>query len=103
MKACVRESDTVARMGGDEFTVLLADLNDRSNVERVAQALVEAMRQPFTLDGREARIGVSIGIGLYPDHGADADPLVSAADSAMYLAKEGGKSGFRFAPAGPPG
>jgi diguanylate cyclase (GGDEF)-like protein/PAS domain S-box-containing protein len=98
MAACVRASDTVARMGGDEFTVLLEDMDAPSKVERLAQVLVEALGTPFTVAGEVCAIGASVGIAIYPQHGDTADALLSAADAAMYQIKQGGRSGYGFVP-----
>lgn len=95
--ACVRESDTVARMGGDEFTVILCNpLTDSIN-NRVATQIVESLAQPFMINGKDCSVSVSIGIAVYPDHGDTAEQLVKISDATMYLAKRGGKNGYRFA------
>ncbi len=93
----VRESDTVARVGGDEFTVILPDIARREEAETVARKIIAAVAAPFQLgsQGQCIAIGTSIGIALYPTDGRDADALVKAADAAMYNAKQAGSS-FRF-------
>jgi diguanylate cyclase (GGDEF)-like protein len=93
----VRESDTVARVGGDEFSVILPDIARREVAETVARKLIAALVMPFHLASQKQSvdIGTSIGIALYPADGRDADALVNAADAAMYGAKQAG-SGFRF-------
>ena len=93
----VRESDTVARVGGDEFTVILPDIARREEAETVARKIMAALAAPFPLGTQKQSvdIGTSIGIALYPAHARDADALVKAADAAMYGAKQAG-SGFRF-------
>jgi diguanylate cyclase (GGDEF)-like protein len=96
IKACVRESDTVARMGGDEFTVILNDIKAPHNVQRVSDCLLRTLSSPFTLNTRCCQVGVSIGIALYPNHAATAEQLVRSADAAMYWAKQGGKNRYRF-------
>ena len=90
----VRESDTVARVGGDEFTVILPDIARREEVETVAKKIVAALAAPFPLESQEqsVEIGASIGIALYPADGRDADVLLKAADAAMYSAKQIGSS-----------
>ncbi len=92
----VRESDTVARVGGDEFTVILPDFARREEAEAVAGKIVAALGLPFPLGGvaQSIEIGTSIGIAVYPGDGQDADALVISADAAMYSAKRMG-SGFR--------
>lgn len=94
--ACVRDSDTVARIGGDEFTVILCNVSTPSSIGRVVKGIVGAIAQPFFLDGRSSSVSVSIGIALYPDNGETAEQLVKLSDAAMYLAKQGGKNGYRF-------
>ena len=93
----VRESDTVARVGGDEFTVILSDIARREDAQTVATKIIAALTTPFQLGSQKQRvdIGTSIGIALYPADGRDADALVEAADAAMYGAKQIGSS-FRF-------
>ena len=93
----VRESDTVARVGGDEFIVILSDLANREHAETVANKIIAALSTPFQLESQKqcVDIGTSIGIAIYPIDGRDADALVNAADAAMYSAKQAG-SRFRF-------
>jgi diguanylate cyclase (GGDEF)-like protein/PAS domain S-box-containing protein len=86
--ACLRDCDTAARFGGDEFAVLLPEITEAEDAALVAQRILEALAIPFAFDGRECSISASIGISLYPEHGATADALMSSADSAMYCAKE---------------
>ena len=94
--ACVRESDTVARMGGDEFTVILGNARTLSGSDRVVGSIVEAIARPFVLNGKDCSVSVSIGIALYPEHGETAEQLVKISDAAMYLAKQSGKNCYRF-------
>ena len=93
---CVRESDTVARMGGDEFTVILSNVRTPDNIKHVANKIIEAIARPFVLNGKECSVSVSIGISLHPDNGETAAQLVKIADAAMYLAKHSGKNCYRF-------
>jgi diguanylate cyclase (GGDEF)-like protein len=86
--ACLRDCDTAARIGGDEFAVLLPEIANAEAVAPIAQRLLEALAKPFVFGGRECAISASIGISLYPAHGVTADALMSSADSAMYCAKE---------------
>lgn len=92
----VRESDLVARMGGDEFTILLEDVHKPEDAEQVARNLLAALAEPVKLDGQSMQIGGSIGISLYPEHTGDADTLLRYADDAMYQAKAQGKNGCCF-------
>lgn len=91
---CVRADDTVARIGGDEFTVILADLADTRFAGRVARKIVDALSAPFFLANQEVFVGASIGVTSWPDDGAcdDAEALLKKADTAMYKAKEAGGS-----------
>lgn len=95
--ACIRNSDTVARMGGDEFTVILCNGQTPKSINRVAEKIIDTINKPFFLNGRNCSISVSIGISLYPNHGETPDQLVNIADSAMYLAKHSGKNCCRTA------
>jgi diguanylate cyclase (GGDEF)-like protein/PAS domain S-box-containing protein len=88
----VRESDTVARVGGDEFLVILLDIAERGQAQTVARKIVAAFTAPFHLDSakQDVEIGTSVGIAMYPADALDADALVKAADAAMYSAKQAG-------------
>jgi len=92
---CVRETDTVARMGGDEFTIILTDVGFPEGAETVAKKVLEALARPFTLNGKEHVVGTSIGIAVYPSDGKDSEALVKNADTAMYQAKQSGNA-YRF-------
>jgi diguanylate cyclase (GGDEF)-like protein/PAS domain S-box-containing protein len=87
---CVRESDTVARMGGDEFVVLLGGIQSAEHAVPVAEKIRLALNQPFELDGRSLPISPSIGVARHPEHGEDGEQLIRRADAAMYVAKQGG-------------
>lgn len=87
-----RESDFVARLGGDEFAILQRGMNHRDQAWRLAQRLEKALQEPFTLEGVPIRIGASIGVALFPEHGTEPESLVAAADQAMYLTKAGRRS-----------
>jgi len=96
LASCVRESDTVARMGGDEFTVLLVDSAGVEAAQRVACMILELLARPFVHEGIVSTLGVSIGISCYPQDGDDPDRLLFRADAAMYQVKNGSKNHFRF-------
>ena len=101
LKGCVRESDTVARIGGDEFTVVLSSLPHPENLAVVARKIIAEMNRPFDIDGIDCRIGTSIGVSIHPEHGDDPEVLLKQADGAMYQAKQGGRNDFRvFKPEG---
>ncbi len=97
---CVRAEDTVARMGGDEFTILLADLNDRQAATTVAQKVLEAIAEPIVVEHHELFITVSIGIAIFPEDGEDAEALLKSSDRAMYRAKEVGRNNYQIAAQG---
>ena len=84
---CVRGSDTVGRMGGDEFTVLLTNIRRAESVDFVADKVRAAINAPFDLDGRTLTISASIGTAVYPEHGEDRDQVFRHADASMYTAK----------------
>ena len=96
IQACVRDSDTVARLGGDEFTILLPRLFRSQDVAPVANKIIEAVRYPFHIEGREFFITTSIGISVYPEDGGDAETLIKNADTAMYQAKELGRDNYQL-------
>lgn len=100
LKEAVREVDLVARLGGDEFTILLPGVASKEAVAQVARRALEGLGRPFDLGVGEARISGSIGVALFPGDAQEQDPLLSAADSAMYRAKRCGKAAFRFASEG---
>ncbi|MDE2254626.1 MAG: diguanylate cyclase [Betaproteobacteria bacterium] len=92
---CVRGSDTVARMGGDEFAVIVSSAKTPDGNDRVSRLILEAISRPFVLNGKTCSVSVSIGIALYPDNGQTAEQLVKISDAAMYLAKQSGKDCYR--------
>ncbi|MDR3368985.1 PAS domain S-box protein [Rhodoferax sp.] len=94
--SCVRTSDTVARMGGDEFTVVLQGLESQTAVERVAGKVIEALAAPYSVDLETANLSASIGIAIFPNDAQDLESLTKAADQAMYQAKAKGRNGFTF-------
>jgi diguanylate cyclase (GGDEF)-like protein len=92
---CVRATDTVARIGGDEFIVLLPDLRIPAEAESIATKIVAAVAHPYQIDQTHAVITVSVGAVTYPEAGSDLDTLMQYADEAMYAAKEKGKNSFQ--------
>lgn len=96
LSRCVRESDTVSRLGGDEFTIIFGGLHKREDVAREAEKIIQAISVPFDLEGSEARIGISIGIARYTEEASNEADLVRKADQAMYEAKLAGKNTYRI-------
>jgi hemerythrin-like metal-binding protein len=93
MRACVRASDTVARVGGDEFVVLLSSIEDSEQSLLVAEKIRSALEELFNYrPAKQLRVTSSIGVSLFPDHGASQRDLMKACDDAMYLAKSGGRN-----------
>jgi diguanylate cyclase (GGDEF)-like protein len=93
---CVREGETVARFEGDEFAVLLPQINGTEDVIEITQQIREALKLPFTIDGQEIFVATSIGISLYADDGEDAPTLLKNAGAALYRAKEQGGDNYQF-------
>lgn len=96
LKKSVREGDTVARMGGDEFAILLEDISQIENAARIAQKILDAFKEPCEVDQRSIFATFSIGVTLFPLDGISAAALLKNADSAMYHAKEQGRNNFQF-------
>ena len=96
LQACVRPGDTVARISGDEFAVVLADMARTEDAALVAQKIIDRLGAGFDIHGHEAFVTASIGIAAYPGDGADAETLIGAADAAMYRAKQAGRNAFQF-------
>ncbi len=95
-RSCVREVDTVARMGGDEFAMILEGVSGQQDIVTVAQRIIQAIREPFLIDGQPQSVGVSIGITVYPLDDQSVDELLKHADAAMYRAKQRGGNTFQF-------
>lgn len=93
---CTREGDFLARLAGDEFVLLLPDIQASNDAASVAEKIVDVMATSFDLDGIEAHIGASVGVALYPNDGEQADALLTAADEAMYKAKHAGRNRYCF-------
>lgn len=97
LSACIRSSDVVGRMGGDEFTVILSTLTRYEDAGQVAEKILQTLRRPITLpSGMQDQIGSSIGISVFPEDAQDGDGLLATADDAMYEVKHAGKNGYRF-------
>ncbi len=100
IRRCVREGDTIARFGGDEFTLLIPRIENIEDVAKIAQKIIETLKIPFMIAERELFVTTSIGIGLFPGDGTDPETLVRNADSAMYRAKDRGRDNYQlYAPA----
>ena len=96
LQACLRRSDTLARMGGDEFTILLPELTQPEDATVIAEKVIEELRRPLNVAGHEIRATASIGVALYPADGEDPDTLIKHADIAMYHVKAAGKNSYAF-------
>jgi diguanylate cyclase (GGDEF)-like protein/PAS domain S-box-containing protein len=95
LRGCIRHGDTIARVGGDEFSLLLPGLGEPDEANRVAEAILQAFRRPFEIGGVEVGVTASIGISIYPRDGLDATTLQRHSDTAMYRVKNSGKNNFR--------
>jgi len=93
---CVRGSDTVSRQGGDEFVVLLSEVEHAANAAITARRMLQAVAEAHSIDQHELHVTTSIGLSVYPDDGPDAETLVKNADTAMYQAKENGRQSYQF-------
>jgi diguanylate cyclase (GGDEF)-like protein/PAS domain S-box-containing protein len=96
LKTWGREQDTVARLGGDEFLIMLTHVKDTPDAAVAAERLMDAMTAEFVVQGHSLHVSCSVGISIFPDHGADGETLIKDADAAMYSAKENGRNNFRF-------
>jgi len=94
LRESIRDSDIAARIGGDEFTVILTNLSSLDVVPRIAVNIIEALNRQFLFKDNQCHVGASIGIAIYPEHAGNIDDLVKEADAAMYLAKNAGKNSF---------
>jgi diguanylate cyclase (GGDEF)-like protein/PAS domain S-box-containing protein len=93
---CVRSSDTVSRQGGDEFVILLSEIEHAEDAAVGAEKMLLALAAPHSIEGKEFHITASIGISIYPDDGRDAETLIRRADTAMYQAKKKGRNNYQF-------
>ena len=96
LRSCVREQDTVARAGGDEFIIVLNAVGDTAEIAVTAGRIVDAMTQEIVVDGRRLTTSCSVGISIFPENSSDAESLIKYADQAMYCAKESGRNAFHF-------
>lgn len=96
LRRSIREMDTIARMGGDEFALLMANVGEAEEVEGFAQRLIEVIGEPYDIEGHHIVVGTSIGIAFAPDDGETADELIKNADLALYRAKEAGRGTYSF-------
>ncbi len=96
LRSAVRATDTVARLGGDEYVVILPSVHGPLEVEVLVGSIMEALKWPFLVNGEQCLIGASVGVTMFPDDGGTAEELLRKADTAMYSAKEGGRSRYVF-------
>lgn len=96
LREAIRSHDVAARIGGDEFTVLLNDIKDEENAAMVAQKIIDAFCTPLVIGGKQLLVTTSIGIALCPEHAGDPETLLRLADQAMYCAKAAGRNSYRF-------
>lgn len=96
IQACLRESDTAARVGGDEFVILLPAIETKQDAGKVGEKILHALNRPFALAGHTLNISGSIGVAVYPEHGKDEKLLVKSADIAMYHAKKNGRNNVKM-------
>ncbi len=94
--ACVRSSDTVSRQGGDEFVVLLPEVDQSEDAAHTARRMLQTVAETHSIDGHELHISASIGLSVYPDDGPDTETLIKNADTAMFQAKENGRQSYQF-------
>ncbi len=97
IKAEIRETDTVARIGGDEFVIILSSLPQIEIAHRIATSLIDQISQAIHIEQNEISISASIGIAIYPEDGITSEELIRTADKAMYQVKHSGKSNYGFA------
>jgi diguanylate cyclase (GGDEF)-like protein/PAS domain S-box-containing protein len=94
LRGCLRETDTLARIGGDEFMVLLPHIQTQNNTATLAQKFITSLREPFHIEEHELFVSISVGAAIYPDDGETLDTLIKHADIAMYHAKDRGRNGY---------
>jgi diguanylate cyclase (GGDEF)-like protein/PAS domain S-box-containing protein len=96
LKDALRRSDTAARMGGDEFLLLVPGITRTEDATKVARKVLEVFREPFVIDEHQVNVTASVGIAIYPEHTEDGEALIKRADSAMYQVKRSGRNGYRL-------
>jgi diguanylate cyclase (GGDEF)-like protein len=96
MRGCVRETDTVSRLSGDEFVILMSNVSSPKDASNIAEHIIAEISKPYTLSAREIFISASVGIAVYPEDGVNNKELLARADTAMYHAKESGRGRFMF-------
>ena len=94
--SCVRTTDTVARIGGDEFLIILTEIQVLETAAKIAEKIIKKLSQPHSINSSKIEVGASIGIAIYPDQGEDVENLIKQADKAMYYIKNTGKNGYSF-------
>ncbi|GBL46822.1 adenylate cyclase [Sulfuriferula multivorans] len=95
--AAVRQEDTVSRLGGDEFVIGLSELSHADDAVNMVLKVIQALAQPYNIQGRNVSMTASVGIGIYPTHGVEVETLMKSADTALYEAKRTGKNTYRIA------
>jgi len=95
--AAVRQEDTVARLSGDEFVIVLSDLSHVDDVAKLASKVIQAVSQPYSIQGCRVNMTTSVGVSIYPTHGEEVGTLMKSADMALYEAKRTGKNDYRIA------
>lgn len=96
LRNCVKRNDTVARMGGDEFSILLVDIYDVDTVANIAQRIVYNISAPFFYNNQQLSVNASIGIALFPQNASNSQELLDRADQTMYKVKQAGRGNYRF-------
>ena len=96
MKAITRESDTIARFGGDEFALILRNIKSTAAIESLISKLIENVNEVINVDSHACYVGASVGVACFPQHGLESDELLHFADLAMYQAKESGRNQLCF-------
>lgn len=96
LKDSIRNSDTVARIGGDEFVVLLEKVSEKDDISKIAEQFIDTLHKPYVIKNESHKVSGSIGVAIYPNDGNNTDQLLSSADQAMYKAKQNGRDTYEF-------